>query len=237
MIISQTINICFPLNFLFMLLVNGCVITDSIKEEHVSSKMIGSGNQNEIIQENFTSNRSEPIQESTITDNSEIIQEMFNEREAVTEKRNDEQNVTGMKVWQLPVYGYVENVLIGSGNLKLKAKLDSGAKTSSLNALDVVEFERDGNQWVRFHMIDPAHGENVEFERKIEYHVRIKQHGRESQRRAVVMMEVQLGTIHIERAFTLARRQNFLYQVLLGRNFLNGVVLIDVSQTFVAGAI
>ncbi len=165
---------------------------------------------------------------------SNVSHKNSNEEKLVIDEPKDEKKATFMNGRQLPVYGYVENVLLGPDNLKLKAKLDSGAKTSSLNALDIVEFERDGKQWVRFNMIDPSVGGKVEFEREIERHVKIKQHGAEGQRRPVIMMEVQLGTIHIEREFTLAGRNKFIYQVLLGRNFLNGVALIDVSQTFVA---
>ena len=136
-----------------------------------------------------------------------------------------------------PVYGYVENVYLDSKRLKLKAKLDSGAKTSSLNALDVVKFERDGKNWIKFNMIDPETGEKTEFEKQIKRYVKIKQHETKNQRRPVVSMEVRLGNTHIEREFSLTSRDKFIYQVLLGRSFVNGIALIDVSRTFLASSI
>ena len=137
----------------------------------------------------------------------------------------------------IPVYGYVESVYLGSNKLKLKAKLDSGAKTSSLNALDVVKFERDGKDWIKFYMIDPETDEKIEFTKQIKRYVKIKQHETKNQRRPVVSMEVRLGNTHIEREFSLTSRDKFIYQVLLGRSFVNGVALIDVSRTFLASSI
>ena len=135
---------------------------------------------------------------------------------------------------ELPVYGYVEKIRLGAQELKVKAKLDSGAAISSLHAENMVEFERDGKKWIRFHVKNPQTKELVQFERKLKRYAKVKQHERESQVRPVILMEVRLGETYIQREFNLTNRENFLYQVLLGRNFLNGVALIDVSQTFLA---
>jgi hypothetical protein len=51
------------------------------------------------------------------------------------------------------VVGWLEEVKIYPGNLILKAKLDTGAKNCSLNAQNIVEFERDGEKWVRFEIV------------------------------------------------------------------------------------
>ena len=134
----------------------------------------------------------------------------------------------------LPVYGYVEKVLVGEEKLRVKAKLDTGAGTSSLHAVDMIEFERDGKKWMRFHMENPKTRELIRFERKLKRYAKVKQHEGESQIRPVILMEVMLGETYIQREFSLTNRDNFLYPVLLGRNFLNGIALVDASQAFLA---
>ncbi|HBC34135.1 MAG TPA: hypothetical protein DC045_07425, partial [Marinobacter adhaerens] len=61
--------------------------------------------------------------------------------------------------------GYVEWVVMKDTNLRLKARLDTGAKTSSLHAVNIEGFERDGEEWVSFqiplgdHEDQPTEGE------------------------------------------------------------------------------
>ncbi len=135
----------------------------------------------------------------------------------------------------LPVYGYIEDVYVESDDLKLPAKLDSGADTSSMNALDLTELERDGKEWVRFHIIHPQTEEQVVFEKRVVRWSTIKRHHAESVRRPVVLMKVKIGNNDFIRSeFSLTDRSTFEYQVLLGRNYLNGIALIDVSKKYQA---
>ena len=249
---KQTINFYLPLTFLLISLLNGCAISNNVDEDKLVTMkdldtkkatpenerelpVYGSIEIDSVKEKNITlkksSSNGNKINEEKIDEKKmETINEISNE----TSNDSDNKNVTTKNERELPVYGYVEHILLGQSNLNLKAKLDSGSKTSSLTAIDIVEFERDGDEWVRFYMIDPATNEKIEFEKKIEGHVKIKQLSTESQRRPVVMMEVRLGTIHIKREFSVTSRNKSLYQVILGRNFMNGVILIDVSQTFLA---
>ena len=48
------------------------------------------------------------------------------------------------------IAGWIENVEIESLDAKFKAKLDTGARTSSIHATDIKEFKRDGKKWVKF---------------------------------------------------------------------------------------
>ena len=83
-------------------------------------------------------------------------------------------------------------------------------------------------------MENPKTGDFIEFERRPKRYAKVKQHEGESQIRPVILMDVMLGHNYIQREFTLSNHDNFIYQVLLGRNFLNGIALVDVSQTFLA---
>lgn len=131
------------------------------------------------------------------------------------------------------VIGQLENVVISPPGVTLTARIDTGAETSSLNAQDMVKFERDGKPYVRFNIIDPRNGEAIELIRRVRKHIRIKEHDAESQVRPVVRMRVILGNIDQRIQFTLTDRSNFNHQVLIGRNFLRDFAIVDVSQKFV----
>ena len=57
---------------------------------------------------------------------------------------------------QPTILGGIEKVSIDSIKQSFDARVDTGATTSSLNAVDVKEFERDGKNWVKFHLDDKA---------------------------------------------------------------------------------
>ena len=116
--------------------------------------------------------------------------------------------------------------------MEFSARVDTGAQTSSLNAIDMVEFERDGEPFVKFHIINPETGENIELTRRVRGHVRIKEHNRESQRRPIVRLGVKIANIDETISFTLVDRSKFSQQVLIGRNFLRDLAVVDVSKKF-----
>lgn len=120
----------------------------------------------------------------------------------------------------------------------LKARIDSGAKTSSLSAGEITTFERDGDDWVRFKLALKDDDEVVEarrdewIEAPIERKVRIIQaSGEES--RPVISLLMTLGPIRQNVEFTLNDRSHLDYPVLLGRRFLLDIALVDVAQRYV----
>lgn len=136
---------------------------------------------------------------------------------------------------QRPVLGWVERVEVA--NVSVKGKLDTGAKTSSLDARDIRFFKRDDRDWVRFSFQtrDPANPE-VDIERPVVRFVRIKRHNRKYQRRAVVTMTVCVGGRSLTAEFSLINRDRFIYPVLLGRQALKRVAVVDPGATFLGRA-
>jgi len=132
----------------------------------------------------------------------------------------------------LEIFGWVERVELLDGELSVKAKLDTGAVTSSLDAASIERFERDGKRWVRFTVVDPESGESLELERPIVRYARIVQHSGEHQRRPIVILDVCFGPFRREVEFSLVNRSNFIYPVLLGRSALEGAAIVDPSETF-----
>lgn len=129
------------------------------------------------------------------------------------------------------VVGDVENVRFENLDLVLRARIDTGASTSSLDARDIGSFERDGDRWVRFTVLDPESGEPLVLERPRSRRVRILQAtADEPERRPVVEMRVTLGDNTQTAEFTLSNRSNLEFPVLIGRNILRDLMVVDVSK-------
>jgi hypothetical protein len=133
------------------------------------------------------------------------------------------------------IIGAIEHVAVDDTGLIVKARIDTGAKTSSMHAQDLVEFERDGKSWIRF-TFDPSEGKpSTTIEKRVVRTVRIKQHGEdESKRRYVIKMRLRMGEIEEIIELSLSDRSDFEYPILIGRNFLTDNAVVDVSKQFMA---
>eukprot|EP01029_Cantina_marsupialis_P021399 TRINITY_DN51191_c0_g1_i1.p2 TRINITY_DN51191_c0_g1~~TRINITY_DN51191_c0_g1_i1.p2 ORF type:complete len:234 (+),score=59.73 TRINITY_DN51191_c0_g1_i1:460-1161(+) len=130
------------------------------------------------------------------------------------------------------VAGSEEHVYIPSVDLTLKARIDTGATTTSLHALDIKEFERDGKKWVKFKLETPK-GKLIDKSLPVEREVNIKRHGAAVQKRYVIKLRINLGSTSELIDVSLTDRSNFSFPVLIGRNYLNGYVVVDVSKKYV----
>lgn len=131
------------------------------------------------------------------------------------------------------IIGGLEWLYMDPPGTHYRARVDSGAETSSLSAGDVVEFERDGDDWVRFTFQHDSTDEPVEFELPIERTVLIRQvSSDELQRRFVVEIDIRLGEQLQTTEFTLTDRSSMTYPILLGRAFLMDLYVVDVSRSY-----
>ncbi|MGC8119454.1 ATP-dependent zinc protease [Marinobacter sp. VGCF2001] len=133
------------------------------------------------------------------------------------------------------VVGEVEKFFLAGPSLVYTARIDSGAETSSMHARNIQRFERDGSNWVRFEVPVPGSDQSqwVSMEKEISRRVKIIQSSAdESERRVVVELQFAIGDHQQVAEFTLADRANLTYEVLIGRNVLRDVMLIDVGKEF-----
>lgn len=132
------------------------------------------------------------------------------------------------------LFGWVEWVVVGDRKMELKAKLDTGAETSSLDATGIRMLRRrqSGQRFVEFQLTDDDSGRTVRFKKRMVREARIKQHDGSFQTRPVVIVAVCLGDHLQEVEFTLIDRSEFLYPVLLGRSALVHLAVVDPSLTF-----
>lgn len=119
----------------------------------------------------------------------------------------------------------------------LKARIDSGATTSSLSAIEITRFERDGENWVRFKLglneadsvVDTVRDEWIEA--PVERRVRIIQASGEDSR-PVISLLMTLGPLRERVQFTLNDRTHMDHPTLLGRRFLMDIAIIDVAEQY-----
>ena len=137
------------------------------------------------------------------------------------------------------IAGWIEKISLVEQPLTIKAKLDTGAKTSSIHAINVEQFKNNDERWVRFDLLlkdenDKQH--TIHMETPKARRVRIKNTDGDHDRRAVVELEICFdGRKHVTE-FTLANRAEYIYDVLLGREFLQGIAVIDPENTFLTQA-
>ncbi|RXK00899.1 ATP-dependent Zn protease [Arcobacter sp. CECT 8986] len=129
------------------------------------------------------------------------------------------------------IIGQKELVYIPSEKITLKGRIDTGATTTSINALNIKEIERDGKKWVKFDLKDEK-GKLITKALPISRIVKIKRHGAAVQERYVVKMRLTIGELTQLIDVSLTDRSKFTFPVLIGRNFLNGLILVDVSKEY-----
>jgi hypothetical protein len=139
----------------------------------------------------------------------------------------------------LKILGWVEFVRLEPWGIKVHARLDTGANTSSMSARDIDLFKKNGKKWVRFtfDFKTSEEGErSVEIERPLTRLVKIKQHSGLPQERPVISMEICLADEVREVEFNLIDRRALNYPVLLGRRTLAGYTLVDSSRAYLSKA-
>lgn len=126
---------------------------------------------------------------------------------------------------EVQTYGYVEKATLPDNNLILSAKLDTGAKSASLNATDITPIDVNGVPYLRYTV--PTKTGNFTFESKYIGKVKIKVRANETAagtpsvapiKRPVVLLKIRLGDKERLLPVNLTNRKRFLYPLLLGRD-------------------
>lgn len=121
---------------------------------------------------------------------------------------------------------------------RIKAKIDTGARTSSIHAYGIETFRRHGERWVRF-KLHPFQGDLVtviHVEAPLLAERRVRTSGGHESLRPVILTEVEVLGRSWPIELTLNTRDQMGFRMLLGREALNkGRFLVDPSRSYVAG--
>ncbi len=117
----------------------------------------------------------------------------------------------------------------------IKAKVDTGARTSALHAVNVDLFERDEQIWVSF-VFENEDGSLGDLNETPVLEFRdVTNSGGQSESRPVIQTPVKLGTVYKMVELTLTQRDNMVYRMLLGRTTLSSDFIVAPSESFVLG--
>lgn len=119
----------------------------------------------------------------------------------------------------------------------VKARVDSGAKTSSIHAFNIHTFRRNNEKWVSFeiHPIQGSRRTVIRCEQPIVDRRAVKSSSGVAETRYVISTPMTMGEDTWEVELTLANRDSMGYRMLLGREAMKGRVLIDPNESFLLG--
>ncbi len=160
------------------------------------------------------------------------LKQIIQQQESLIAELKSQPKVADDKLDGKTILGQEEWIWFEDLQDSYKTRVDTGAATSSLNATEIVNFERDGEDWVKFNL---AHMDNtkLELESKVVRISTIRQSSSKNEvKRYVISLPVQLGNIRTKTEFTLADRNHMSFPVLLGRTFIKDVAIVDVAQKY-----
>ncbi|MCG3730590.1 ATP-dependent zinc protease family protein [Vibrio cincinnatiensis] len=133
------------------------------------------------------------------------------------------------------IVGWRETLsLPGLGIEKIKAKIDTGARTSCLHAFKVESFNKDNEPWVRFWIHPLQHNaEKITVcEAKVVDERIVRDSGGHEESRYVIESNICLGRQTWPIEITLTNRENMAFRMLLGRTAMHHRIMVDPTQSF-----
>ncbi|MEC8524392.1 MAG: ATP-dependent zinc protease [Pseudomonadota bacterium] len=130
------------------------------------------------------------------------------------------------------VLGFIEAVELPGLGIECDAKVDTGAATSSLHAERIEEFERQGELWVRFHVLFNKQSARIDQTceaRLVEQRVITSSNG-QSSKRYIIETDIHVGGLHFTTEISLTHRGSMKYPMLIGRKAIKGRFIVDVSR-------
>lgn len=119
----------------------------------------------------------------------------------------------------------------------IKAKIDTGARTSALHAFSVDAYRKKGVHRVKF-LIHPYQKRRdiiKECDARIVDRRMVSDSGGHKERRYVILTSIRLGETTWEVEITLTNRDTMKFRMLLGRTAMAGRILVNPGRSFLIG--
>lgn len=121
----------------------------------------------------------------------------------------------------------------------IKAKLDTGAKTSTLHAFEIETFRKKGNLWVRF-IIHPTQRDNtltLPCEALVSDQRAVTNSGGHREERFMISTTLTVSGESWPIELSLANRDQMGFRMLLGRSAMHRRLIVDPARSFQANKI
>ncbi len=119
----------------------------------------------------------------------------------------------------------------------IKAKIDTGARTSALHAHQVRTFRRKGQRWVRFRIWPLQGTKTLELACEapvVEKRV-VTDSGGHRELRFVIQTRLAVGNLEYPIEMTITRRDTMLFRMLLGRTAMKGRITVNPGRSYLTG--
>jgi hypothetical protein len=120
---------------------------------------------------------------------------------------------------------------------KIKAKIDTGARSSALHAFAIEPYRKGGQRWVMFaiHPLQKNCDVSVECHAQVKDRRMVMDSGGHKQRRYVIETQLVLGQMSVSAEMTLTDRDSMRFRMLLGRTAMNARFIVDPGSSYLQG--
>lgn len=190
-----------------------------------------SGQQAEILRQLQLVQQQLVVQQQAIEAKPQVIERIVPQGKClpVPEANNQKSQAKVQPQTDKQIVGLREQALIAGLNIVMQARISTNVANSVVDARNIQMFERNGEEWVRFTIYNPETKEPHVLERKRLRFQTVQTANPTPDRRPVVEIRFTIGKLTQKGEFILADRSASEYPILIGRNLLRDVMLVDVS--------
>ncbi len=137
-----------------------------------------------------------------------------------------------------PMLGWREWVALPELKLaNIKAKIDTGARSSALHAFAIEPYRKGGQRWVMFaiHPLQKSSDMAIECHAEVKDRRIVTDSGGHKQRRYVIETQLILGQSVVRAEMTLTNRDTMRFRMLLGRTAMDARFIIDPGASYLQG--